>query len=337
MDSLCLIPDAQFDGPPDVEETAAKRALNFAVSRAGTLSAFSKAQLSSATACALWQVAKVNAEILDQMPNCKVIARCGTGYDQIDLEETGRRGIPVCNVPDYGTGEVADHAIALALNLVRGITCYDRHVRANPISGWDHNLAPLVSRTRNRVFGIVGLGRIGTATAMRAKAFGYDVRFFDPYICDGQDIALGLTRERNLASLAAAADILSLHTPLSKETTELIGPALLSVMKSTAIIVNTSRGHVLDVEAVLAALAEQRLGGLGLDVLPEEPPSAGSAIARALAMRDRIFKDRLLVSPHSAFYSPDAFHEMRFRAIETIVEFLASGRARNCVNAKFLQ
>ncbi|RWC30016.1 MAG: C-terminal binding protein [Mesorhizobium sp.] len=336
MSALCLIPDAQFEGPADVEASVAGERLEFAVARAGSLLSFDRAVLDRAEACALWQQAEVDGAVLDRMPNCRIIARCGTGFDRIDLSEAGRRGIPVCNVPDYGTCEVADHAMAMALALIRGLNVYDRNIRAERIQGWNYALAPLVSRTRKRLFAVVGLGRIGTAVARRAKAFDYDVAFFDPYVCDGMDIALGIERVNSLEALAERAEILSIHTPLRQETHHLVGADLMARMKASAIIVNTARGPCLDVDTALDFLANGRIGGLALDVLEAEPPQSASTMARALVSDDPRLRDRLLVSPHAAFYSPDARFEMRARAIETILAYLTDGSLRNCVNREFL-
>ena len=129
-----------------------------------------------------------------------------------------RRGIPVCNTPDYGTSEVADHAIGLMLALRRGIVSYHQHLVADPQAGFDYACAPLVRRLRGRVFGIVGLGRIGIATALRAKAFGMSVVAYDPYVSRGAEIAVGVDRVESLEELLAVSDVVSLHCPLTDET-----------------------------------------------------------------------------------------------------------------------
>ena len=123
-----------------------------------------------------------------------MIVRAGVGFDHIDLEAAGRVGIPVCNTPDYGTSEVADHAIALMLALTRGIVCFHENLVRDPVGGFDSSRAPLVRRLRGRTFGVVGFGRIGTATALRAKAFGFRVVGYDPYASAGTEIAIGIER-----------------------------------------------------------------------------------------------------------------------------------------------
>ena len=204
---------------------------------------------------------RIDADFIARIPNCRVIVRAGVGFDQIDLEAAGRAGIPVCNTPDYGTSEVADHAIALTLALTRGIVSYHEHLVADPIQGFNSALAPLVRRSRGRTFGVVGFGRIGTATALRAKAFGFRVVGFDPYVSAGTEIALGIERVGALEALLDAADIVSLHCPLTAETKGMIGAEAFRRMKPNAILINTARGEIVDVSAMIAAIRAGRNRG----------------------------------------------------------------------------
>ncbi len=139
----------------------------------------------------------------ERYPNCRIILRMGVGHDNIDGAAWGAAGVPLCNVPDYGTSEVADHAVALMLALVRGTTQYHARLVRDPVSGWNWGGAPLVRRLRGAVFGIVGLGRIGLAAALRARAFGMELAFFDPYAPNGLEIAVGARRVRSLQELMA--------------------------------------------------------------------------------------------------------------------------------------
>ncbi len=153
-----------------------------------------------------------------KMARCRILVTPKVGFDNIDLPGWGELGVPVCNVPDYGTQEVADHAIALMLSLMKGITFHTRELKRDMTGNWRPALNPFGRRLSVCTFGIVGLGRIGTATALRAKALGMDVVFFDPYRENGSDLALGIRRARTLPELFEGCDVVSLHLPLSAET-----------------------------------------------------------------------------------------------------------------------
>ena len=176
-------------------------------------------QIEDADAIMVYHYFRFSRSSINRLKNCKAIIRPGVGYDGIDIEAAAERGIPVCNVPDYGTEEVADSAMAMALSLARGSHYLNSRLRRG-IGDWNVDQAIPIPRLRGRRFGIVGCGRIGTATALRAKAFGFDVAFYDPYVSDGIDKALGVTREDSLGALLASSHIISLHCPLTDETRE---------------------------------------------------------------------------------------------------------------------
>ena len=204
----------------------------------------------------------------DEYPNVRGLVRCGVGFDNIDLATWGGKGVAVFNVPDYGTSEVADHAIALMLALARGTSTYHDAIRSDPAAGWNHKAAPAVRRLRDAVFGVVGLGRIGLAAANRAKGFGMRVAFYDPYLPFGMEIAVGAQRCASLENLMAIADVLSVHAPANEETRDLIGRDALESAKPGLILVNTARGSIVDLDALFAALKSGRVAAAGLDVLP---------------------------------------------------------------------
>ena len=241
--------------------------------------------------------------------------------------------MPVCNTPDYGTSEVADHAIGLMLALRRGIVSYHQHLVADPRGGFDYARAPLVRRLRGRVFGIVGLGRIGIATAIRAKAFGMNVVAFDPYVSRGSEIAVGVDRVESLQELLVASDVVSLHCPLTDETRDLINAATLRQMKRDAILINTARGAIVEIPALLDALRTGDIAGAGIDVLPVEPPRDDDAISVAYRnRRDPMVGERLILTPHAAWSSPESVNDARRLAVETAMLYLREGKLRNLVN-----
>ncbi|MCC6468350.1 MAG: C-terminal binding protein [Alphaproteobacteria bacterium] len=270
-------------------------------------------------------------------PKVRALLRSGVGFDKLDLKAWGARGVPVFNVPDYGTSEVADHAIALMLSLVRGTATYNDAIRANPAGNWAPRIAPVVRRLRGQVFGVVGLGRIGLAAALRARGFGMEIAFYDPYLPSGMEIAVGAKRQKSLHDLMAMADILSIHAPSSEETRSMIDAAALARAKPGMVLINTARGVIVDLDALHDALKDGRLAAAGLDVLPVEPADARHKLIAAWRGRESWIEGRLALSPHAAFYSPDAVVDMRRSGVTTILACLETGSLQNCVNLHLLK
>jgi len=265
----------------------------------------------------------VRAEDVARFPKLRVVVRMGVGYDRIDRAACAAGGIMVCNVPDYGTTEVADHAMALALALRRGLVLHHELQRGG--APWRHVDTPLVRRSSVQTFGIVGLGRIGSAVALRAKAFGFKVVFFDPHRPSGSELALGIGRARSLQALLLQADVLSIHAPLTPETKGMIGLAQLSTLPYGAVVVNTARGPILDLDALAALMREGHIAGAGLDVLPVEPPGEPlPELLRAYRAGEEWLRGRLIVTPHSAFHSPEAWDDIRRKSAETMAAALAN-------------
>src|SRR5271169_4397678 len=200
---------------------------------------------------------------LARFPKLRCIVRMGVGYDKLDRPAAAARNVLVCNVPDYGTTEVADHAIALALTLRRGILLHHEYQRHEPPPPWGPVKGELSRRLGVQTFGIVGLGRIGTAVALRARAFGFRVVFYDPYLPNGAELALGIGRAATLEDLLRQTDTLSIHTPLTRETRGLLGHDQLSLLPPGAVVINTARGPILDVDALLVLLRDGHIAGAG--------------------------------------------------------------------------
>ena len=255
-------------------------------------------EICGADALIVWHNTPIGAEGIGRLRNCRALIRNGVGFDSVDVEAARRRGLAVCNVPDYGTEEVADHAIALAMALCRQLFPLDREAKQ---LGWVIRVEPRLRRLRELTFGIVGLGRIGTATALRAKALGFQVFFYDPYLPNGADKATGLSRVRTLDELLARADVLSLHCPLTAETPHLIAERELALLKPGAFVVNTARGAVIKKTAILDALRAGRIAGAGLDVVEDEP----------LKTAEEAATPNLIVTCHAAFCSVESKLEMR--------------------------
>ncbi|WP_435006622.1 C-terminal binding protein [Tundrisphaera lichenicola] len=256
-------------------------------------------------------------------PRCRVVVRAGVGYNNVDLGAAGSRGIAVCNVPDYGTEEVADHSIMLLLAVARHLVIQDASMKAG---SWDYLLGQDTPRLRGKTLGIVGCGRIGSATALRAKAFGLDVVFYDPYAPSGLEKALGVRREFRLEPLLEQSDFVSLHCFLDDRSRHLINARTLASMRPGSILINTARGPVVEQEALIEALESGHLLGAGIDVFEREP--LDDARLRA--------HPRVILTPHSAFYSIEGFVELRTKAAEEVRRILLGEAPRNLVNVAMI-
>jgi phosphoglycerate dehydrogenase-like enzyme len=328
-----LIPDAQFMGDPDIEREALGSEVEIDAHRTDNPDDIPEAVWRETDAIIVNHQMRIAGALLDRLDRCRVVVRSGVGFDNIDIAACAERGIAVCNVPDYGTGEVADHALALILALRRGLPTYMDLLSADPVAGWRWDAAPLIRRLSALTLGIVGLGRIGSAAAVRAKGFGFTIRYYDPYVAEDSPQAAGYQRMGTLEALLESCDVISLHCPLTEETRNLIGPASLAHIKPGAILINTARGAVVDPEAVYDALQAGRLGGAGLDVLPQEPPDPDHRLVAAWRLQPSWLAGRLILTPHAAFYSPESWRDLRFKAASTARDYLTTGRLRNQVNA----
>ncbi len=329
---MILFPDANFDDDAALERPAFAAGAELVIARAEHADDIADEVWRRADGLIVNIGVPIDRKLLDRLDRCRIVTRAGVGFDHIDIDEAARRGIPVCNVPDYGTTEVADHAIALMLGLARGLVSYHQRLIANPVAGWSWSGVPLVRRLRRTHFGVIGLGRIGTAAARRAQGLDMGVSFYDPYRPDGTDLGLGFKRHATLKSLLESVDVVSLHCPLSAETTRIIDADALAAMKPGALLINTARGGLIDIPALEAALREGRIDGAGIDVLPDEPPDPDSPLLQAFKRREPWIDGRLLLTPHAAWYSPDGHADMRRKSAQTVADFLERGVLRNVVN-----
>jgi C-terminal binding protein len=299
------------------------------------LNAESESQLAgrieNAAALMVYHCLGISRPSIERLNGCKLIVRCGVGHDNIDGAAARERGIPVANVPDYGSEEVADSAIGMTLALTRGITYVNSRLR-DRIEPWFYTQAVPLHRLRGRVFGVVGLGRIGTAAALRAKALGMDVAFFDPYKPTGYDKALGIRRILRWDELLAQAFVLSLHCPLTDETRHMIDAQALARMPAGSFLVNTARGGIVDDAAVAEAIASGRLAGAGIDVLEHEPPLPDNPLVSAWRDPAHPAYHRVLMNPHSAFYCEEGLMEMRTKGALAVRHALLGEPIPNVVN-----
>src|ERR1700720_2989446 len=245
---------------------------------------------------------------LRRFPKLRAIVRMGVGYDKLARPAAAARNVLVCNVPDYGTTEVADHAIALALTLRRGILLHHEMQRKDPPAPFRSFQNPMIERLGTQTFGIIGLGRIGTAVALRAKAFNFRVVFYDPYLPNGTELALGISRAATLEDLLRQTNTLSIHAPLTPETRNLLGREQFALLPKNAVVVNDARGAIIDLDALYDALHDEHIAAAGLDVLPVEPPVEPiPKLLRAYRPRDPWLEGRLVLTPPSASLTPPSW------------------------------
>lgn len=242
---------------------------------------------------------RFSAEVLSRLPSCKAIIRCGVGYDNVDLAAAAARGIQVGYVPDYCVEEVSDHALALALSLLRQLGTADALARTGK---WGLVGLGRMAPFRSLVFGVVGLGRIGRALARKARGVGFTVIGHDPAAMPSDSRRWGVAELLPLDELVQRADVVSLHAALTAETYHLIDAQRLELMKTGAVLVNTARGGLVNEQALVDALCAGRLRGAGLDVLEAEPPRPESPLFQT---------PNLLITPHMAWYSEAAQNRVR--------------------------
>jgi D-3-phosphoglycerate dehydrogenase / 2-oxoglutarate reductase len=263
----------------------------------------------------------LTARVIESLDRCRVIARFGAGLDNVDIDAATRAGIQVTYVPGASVEEVTDHALAMIFSLARRLPDLDAATRRGDWKILD--ALPPFRRLSEQTVGVIGLGRIGQVLARKVRGLGIGLVAFDPYLPDEEVAALGAT-PLPLEELLAAADFVSIHTPLTDETRHLIGAAELARMKPTACVVNAARGGVVDQAALVEALREGRLGGAGIDVFEIEP----------LPLDDPLLAlDNVILSPHAAHHSLESMNELRGRVIADVAAVLAGEEPGFPVNA----
>lgn len=268
--------------------------------------------------------AKVTRKVVKMAKRCKVIGRYGIGVDNIAVEEATRVGIIVTNVPAYCIDEVSDHAMALLLGCARKISFYDRAIKKGQ---WNSQSGNQMFRLRKKTLGLIGFGKIGRAVVPKAKAFGLHIIVFDPYISDKDAADYGV-RLTPFDELLKSADFISVHVPLTGSTHKLIDEKAFRKMKNTACLINTSRGAVVDTEALVRAIKENWIAGAGLDVLPQEPPDTNDPLLN---------QDRVILTPHTAFRSVESLLDLQRTAANQVACVLLAEKPEYIVNPEVLQ
>ncbi len=270
---------------------------------------------------------RIDAELLDAGKNLKVVSNYAVGFNNIDIKAATERGIYVTNTPGILTETTADAAFALLMAISRRIPEADRHIRSK---GWIHAWGPKMfigSDVHGKTLGILGMGRIGTAMATRAKGFDMKVIYHDVYRREDLEEELGIEYQPK-DDVISSADFLSLHVPLTPETHHLISTRELESMKKTAFLINTSRGPVIDEEALAEALQKKVIAGAGLDVFEKEPLNHNSPLLNL---------DNIVLTPHLASGSIETRTKMATTAATNLASVLMHKTPPNLVNPKVLE
>ena len=269
----------------------------------------------------LSQYAPIKQKAIAALSGLKVLSRYGVGVDNLDVAAATAAGVAVCNVPDYCQDEVSTHAMALLLDIVRGVSAMHTDTAAG---GWDFRVAGSVPRTAGRTLGLIGFGAIARMTARKALGFGMKVLAFDPYVKETEmDVEL-----TGLDNLLSASDFISLHAPLTEQTNKMINAETLAKMKDGVYLVNTSRGALVDEAALAEAVRGGKGAGAGLDVLTSEPPEQGNPL---------VGLKNVVLTPHSSFFSDDSFVELKRKAAMNVVEIIEGRRPTYCLNPDALK
>ena len=264
---------------------------------------------------------KITDKTAAKLSSCKLVVTFGIGYDHIDVESLVKRNIKFTNNPSYGVEEVADSAVGMILDGTRKISQYNNLLKKYSEHLWKTNSLDSW-RSSKRTVGIIGVGKIGTATILRLKSFNFKVIAYDPYIEQGLAKSLGITITNKIDDLLKQSDVVSLHCPLTKDTKAMIDKSFLEKMKNDAILVNTARGQILEsLEVLETHMRENHKFKAFLDVLPDEPPLNCSLI-ESWKNGDEWLNERLVINPHSAFYSDFSHIDMRTDINNTAYRFL---------------
>ena len=263
------------------------------------------------------QYAHITKRVMDALPKLKMVVRYGVGVDTIDVPEATKHGVQICNVPDYGMNEVADHALALMMALTRKIVLMNNYTKQEK---WDYAKSIPVHRACTQTVGVIGLGRIGRNFATKAHALGYKVIGYDPYYKENPETSF--ITAMPLEDVIKQADIISLHIPADGNK-NLFNKETFAKMKKNAVIINVARGGIINEDDLYDALTSGEIAGAGIDCAATEPMPVGSKLFSL---------DNYIATPHMAWYSEEAAQELKRKAAEECVSFLKEGKVRYPIN-----
>lgn len=263
-------------------------------------------------------------KVIEKLEKCRVIARYGTGVDNVDIDAATDHGIVVANVVDFGNDEVAENAIALLMSCVRKTTSHDRMIRRGV---WDIGQRDPIFRMQGKTLGLIGFGKIARAVARKLSGFDLRVLAYDPY-CKAEVACEAGAELVDVATLMREADFVSVHAPLTPETRHIVNAETLALMKPTAILVNTARGGLVDTEALYSALKNGVINSAGIDVHETEPVPSDYCMFEL---------ENVVISDHAGWYSEDSIANLQRGAAEAVVAVLTGGRPKSVVNPKVLE
>lgn len=269
------------------------------------------------------QYAPITRKVMESLPDLKVVGRYGVGVNTIDVDAATELGIQVLNVPDYCMDEVSNQAISLMLACHRKLNILNSQVHHN---GWDYKIAKPIHRLQGQTLGLLGFGRIPKMVAQKAKAFGLNIIAYDPYVTPEVGLQYNVTI-LPLKDVLQKADIISVHVPLTKDTENLLNEQTLSWVKPEAIVINTSRGPLIDEKALYHALKDKKLGYAGLDVTVQEPIQKDNPL---------LTLDNVIITPHVAWYSEEAELELKTKVAQGVADVLSGKNAKYLVNRDVL-
>lgn len=270
------------------------------------------------------QYADINERVIAAMERCRVIVRYGIGFNNVDVDAAAKKGIYVCNVPDYGVEEVSDHAVMLMLALAKKLPVYSHAVKNGD---WGYTSVIPLRRFCTSTVGLIGFGRIPQLVAKKLSGWGVRLLAYDPWGSPDAAAALNTTLT-DLETIWREADFISVHCPLTKDTQGMIDLAAMKKMKNTAFLINTARGGVIREDDLLTALQTGQIAGAGLDVFEKEPLDRDDPLLNL---------PQVLVTPHSAWYSETAIAALQQKAAEEVVNVLGGNAPLHCVNLRQLR
>lgn len=280
-------------------------------------------EVHDAFAIVLRSRAKITRRVIEAAPKLKVISRTGAGYDNVDVEAATEHGVLVCNLPGINSISVAEHTLSLMLALLKQLFKMDSYVRNGQ---WYKRSEFIAEDAAGKSVGIIGLGKIGREVMMRCKALGMNILAYDPYVKDlPKDDGVRLCD--NLETLFAEADIITLHVPNMPETRQMVTGHLINLMKPTAYIVNTSRGEVIDQQALVKALKDGKIAGAALDVFSKEPVEADNPL---------LTLDNVILTPHAAALTKESGVKMTVEAVKQVIDCLEGRLPSYIVNRREL-
>lgn len=253
--------------------------------------------------------------VIQRLDRCRIIARVGIGLDNIDLAAAKKKGIIVTNVPDYCIDEVSEHAMAFVLSFSRQIQAGAAEAKRG---GWGISTLQPVPRLKGAALGVIGIGRIGSALAKKARTFGMRIIAHDPFAPDAAFKRIR-AEKASIAKILKGADYISLHSPLTPKTRGMIGAAELKTMKTGAVLINVARGGLIDEKALASALKRGTIRGAALDVLSQEPPPKNHPL---------IGLENCIITPHSAWYTTDALQDMREKSASEVMRVLTGKKPK---------